>query len=260
MAKPKQLDFSDDNSPSTRKSPRKRASNPSPASETTKKKKKKKKTKKSAPPVSNRIWNEEDELTVLKGLVDYLDKEGVQPNSDWDAFYHFLGDSIAEKFSKQQLLSKIRKLKKKFLLHMEKTSQGDDMLCDSEAIRLSRMIWGQNGSESANNQSKSFNQDEALKDNDQVANAEANENVAALGDKNTDVDESGTLRDAFESIMSRWLSDHQKKVQLENLMNLEAGKRKELSDEWKELCAEEARLNIKKFKYSAKFAEAAAKR
>lgn len=59
------------------------------------------------------------------------------------------------KVSKDQLSSKIRKLKNKFLLHMEKINQGNDphftRSSDSEAFGFSMMIWGKTDAAFANN-------------------------------------------------------------------------------------------------------------
>ncbi|CAH2052062.1 unnamed protein product [Thlaspi arvense] len=218
---------------------------------------KNKKTKKLASPVSNRIWNKEDELAVLKGLVDYRAKTGLEPNSDWVAFYRFVEGSTVEKFSKYQLLDKIRKLKRKFFVHMLKISQGDNSCSDSEAFRLSRIIWGQIEPEFANH---SESGGDSRMEDEQMANPEPlNENKAANDgnvDNDADADESWALRDAFEAMMSKGLSEYLRRVQLKKLMNVGPDKRKELSAEWKALCAEEAKLNVKRFRFSAKLAEA----
>ncbi|XP_010429565.1 PREDICTED: GLABROUS1 enhancer-binding protein-like 1 [Camelina sativa] len=325
MVSPKHLEFSSsggaadsDDTFSQQKSPRNPSSKRPAASdaaeeEATKKKKKKKKKKttttKLSSPLFIRIWNEEDELSVLKGLVDYRAKTGFQSKIDWDAFYRFLGGSIAEKYSKEQVLGKIRKLKKRFLVHLEKINQGSDpkftRASDSEAFGFSMMIWGQNevghddgddddddgiDKEMLKEQEEPLNEnglvkvtdnngtarleqqrgngEEMLKEHEDVANTERlNENGAAKVTENgttagkeshnNDDDELCAVRDAFETVMSQGLSDYQRKLQLEKLMNIGAGKRRKLSDEWKALCVEERKLNIKKLRFSAKLAEAA---
>lgn len=226
----------------------------------------------------------------------------------------------------------MRKLKRRFLIHLEKMNAGNDpkftRSSDSEAFGFSMMIWGQNESEFGNddsmdkemlkeheepvNENGAANgtaliaqqseggeemlkeQDEPLNENgvakitdngtaqiaqqsesgeempkehEEVADTEPlNENGAAKAKKNgttagkesyDDDDELCAVRDAFETVMSQGLSDYQKKLQLVKLMNIGTGKRRELSDEWKELCVEERRLNIKKLRFSAKLAEAA---
>ncbi|KAF2608952.1 hypothetical protein F2Q68_00044689 [Brassica cretica] len=192
---------------------------------------------------SSRIWNEEDELTVLKGLVDYQAQKGNEPKSNWADFYRFLGGSITGKFSKEQVLTKIRKLKAKFIASMQKGNTSK-----SEAFLLSKRIWGlQNVSDQSANHTKS---------GEEMANHEPSNNEVTKADFEGN-DESWAVRDAFETMVSKGLSDYQKKLQLGKLMNLGSGKRRELSDEWKELCAEEVKLNIKRFKFSAVLAEAA---
>ncbi|XP_033143097.1 GLABROUS1 enhancer-binding protein isoform X1 [Brassica rapa] len=247
------LDFPDGTSPPShiprsRKSPRKNASKPSPppppppepaTEHVTNKKKKKKKALAS----SSRIWNEEDELTVLKGLVEYQAQKGNEPKSNWGDFYRFVGGSITGKFSKEQVLTKIRKLKAKFIANMQKANTSK-----SEAFLLSKSIWGP--------QSESDQSADHTKSGEEMANHEPSNNEVTKADFEGN-EESWVVRDAFETMVSKGLSDYQKKLQLEKLMNLGSGKRRELSDEWKELCAEEVKLNIKKFKFSAMLAEAA---
>ncbi|EOA28796.1 hypothetical protein CARUB_v10025028mg [Capsella rubella] len=315
MVSPKHLEFSSsggaddsDDTFSRQKSPvsphsSKRAA--SVAEEETKQKKKhkmKKKIKKKTTtttqlgsPLFTRIWNEEDELVVLKGLVDYRAKTGFQSKIDWDAFYRFLAVSIVSKYAKDQVLSKIRKLKSRFLVHLERINQGSDpkftRASDSEAFGFSMMLWGQNEANddgmdkeqeeplnengapdnngAARVEQQRENGEEMLKENEEVANTEplnengavkVKENGTADGKESHDGDgddELYAVRDAFETVMSQGLSDYQKKLQLKKLMNIGNGKRRELSDEWKALCVEERRLNIKKLRFSAKLAEAA---
>ncbi|CAN7127217.1 unnamed protein product [Brassica rapa subsp. narinosa] len=226
------LDFPDGSSPPSHilrsrksQSPGKHASKPSPSSS------------------SSRIWNEEDELTVLKGLVDYQAQKGIEPKSNWSDFYRFLlggGGSITGKFSKEQVLSKIRKLKAKFIASMHKgnTSQ-------SEAFLLSKSIWGL------------LNESHHSTKSPEMDNHEPSNNEVTEADFEGNDESSWAVRDAFETMVSKGLSDYQKKLQLEKLMNLGSAKRKELSDEWNELCAEEVKLNIKRLKFSAMLAEAA---
>jgi hypothetical protein len=297
MATPTELGFSspggggddsDDNPPQKRTS--KRTASETATEEETKKKKKKKtkhNTKMASPP-SNRIWNEEDELSILKGLVDFRAKTGLESKIDWDAFYCYVKGSIHVKVSKCQLMSKTRKLKKKFLDQMEKIDQGNDphftRSSETEAFGYSMMIWRKIDAEYTNgvmdkaHQSESgeevFEEDEevALIDKGAAKSGKSPHEAVVVVDKITtkkngtagkesdDDDDDGlcAVRAAFETtMMSQGLSDYQKKLQLEKLMNLGTGKRRELSNEWKALCVEELKLNINKLRFSAKLAEAA---
>ncbi|KAG5396862.1 hypothetical protein IGI04_018676 [Brassica rapa subsp. trilocularis] len=126
----------------------------SPSEEVSTKKNKNKK-KKLASPVIKRIWNEDDELSILKGLVEYRVKTRHDPSFDWDGFFCFVQGSIHVRFSKEQLFSKVRKLRRKFVLHMERIDRGEDplftRLTDSQAFGYSNMIWGLNQAEVAAN-------------------------------------------------------------------------------------------------------------
>ncbi|ESQ47438.1 hypothetical protein EUTSA_v10027771mg [Eutrema salsugineum] len=401
---------------------------------TTKKKKKKQKS------MMKEIWNEDNELAVLKGLVDYRVRTMHEPGFDWDGFFDFIKGSIKAEVTKEQLLSKIRKLKRRFVVHMERITQGNDPLftrfTDSQAFGYAKMIWdsaedevdnrssirekalqNENG-ENAFKENEQVNNDEpvnkngkvppevvcmeeaeqtengegafkecdqvdkdaplnengksilevvgmenaqqtegdnAFKENEQAANGEpvningtsvpeavgmenaqqtengecsvkengqvgnaehvnengkslpeaqqvengecafkengqasndepVNENEAeksnsdgkslpeAVGvdktaehktdgnenhDNEDDADDLCSVQDAFETMMWKGLTDYQKKLQIEKLKNIRTGKRKELSSEWKALCAEELNLNIKKLRLCANLAEAA---
>uniref|UniRef100_A0A1J3CU94 Mediator-associated protein 1 n=1 Tax=Noccaea caerulescens TaxID=107243 RepID=A0A1J3CU94_NOCCA len=281
---------------SRRKSPRQRASASEAvvAGDVEEPQKKKSKTDKLASP-SNRIWNEDEEVALLKGIVDYRAERGLEPNADWDAFHRFFGDSMAAKFSKEQMRSKIRSLKGKFRTRIGKIKQGDKpIFTEDEAFRYSNMIWGKNDSEIANQRENveetveeedeqvaaanvqplnvaektDFGEEEEHIEDEQVAAVNVQpineENVGARtefddgNDNDTDAaDESCTVRDAFETLVSQGLRECQKKLQLQNLMNLDAGKRREISQEWKALSAEEVQMEIKKLRFLAKLVEAA---
>ncbi|XP_020876220.1 GLABROUS1 enhancer-binding protein-like 2 isoform X2 [Arabidopsis lyrata subsp. lyrata] len=284
MATPTELDFSSPGGAGDDNTPRKRTSKRT-ASETVTAEETKKKNK-LASPMSNRIWNEEDELSILKGLLDFRAKTGLESKIDWEAFYCFVRGSIHVQVSKDQVLNKTKKLKKKFLNHMEKINRGIDphftRSIDSEAFGFSMMIWGKNDAEYTNGatdktyQNKSdeemFKKDEevALIDNGAGKSDFDGKSpplkavvVDKITTKNGTAGKEGddvlcAVRDAFETTMvSQGLSDYQKKLQLEKLMNLGTGKKRELSNEWKALCVEELKLNIKKLRFSAKLAEAA---
>ncbi|KFK36360.1 hypothetical protein AALP_AA4G113300 [Arabis alpina] len=173
MTTPKRLDFSshgvdgDDNesdgdcpplSTSRRQSLRqaalKRPASVSPVAEEPKKKKKKKKSASS----SRKIWNEDDELIILKELADFRSEEGVV---DWDEFYKIIKGSLSVQVTKEKVLSKIRKLKRKFLANTESIKQGKDpnftRSTDFEAYKYSLTLWGENDSENGEDDQENAN-------------------------------------------------------------------------------------------------------
>ncbi|XP_010486341.1 PREDICTED: GLABROUS1 enhancer-binding protein isoform X2 [Camelina sativa] len=94
-----------------------------------------------APPDSKRLWSKDDELVILKGIVDYKTKTGLDYRSDSAAFFEFIKDGIDGIVSKDQLMNKIRKLKSKFRDSSVKNPSFTNPQ-DSEIFDLSMAIWG----------------------------------------------------------------------------------------------------------------------
>uniref|UniRef100_A0A1J3H6M3 Glabrous enhancer-binding protein-like DBD domain-containing protein n=1 Tax=Noccaea caerulescens TaxID=107243 RepID=A0A1J3H6M3_NOCCA len=223
--------------------------------------KKEKKTKKRKRK-SKLIWSEEDELTVLKGLIDHGAKNR---DFDWEKFYSFAQGSVKANVSEKQMIRKIRKLKRNYLLHKKLIEQGNDPLftrcSDSEAFGYASLLWTPNDVD---------DELQSKKGGEETMNADVNENGAEPehakecrtgGEESREEEEDDEccgVRDALETQVLKGLSDDQKKFHLEKMMkNIGNELRKELSDEWKELSAELVRLNIKKLRFTAKVAEAA---
>ncbi|KAK1393239.1 putative mediator-associated protein 1-like [Heracleum sosnowskyi] len=91
----------------------------------------------------NRIWSEDDEIVLLQGMIDYQLANDEDPYSDFEAFYEFVKDSLHVTVSIKQLIDKIRRLKKKYLVNAEK---GDDVVFlkphEDKSFELSKKIWG----------------------------------------------------------------------------------------------------------------------
>ncbi|XP_023641576.1 GLABROUS1 enhancer-binding protein-like 1 [Capsella rubella] len=103
--------------------------------------KKRKATLPSYAPDSKRLWTKADELIILKGIVDYRKETGVDYLSDSAAFFEYIKDDIDTKFSKDQLVNKIKKLKFKFRDNLVKKPSFANSQ-DSETFDLSMAIWG----------------------------------------------------------------------------------------------------------------------
>ncbi|XP_014505549.1 probable transcription factor At1g11510 [Vigna radiata var. radiata] len=73
-----------------------------------------------------RIWSEEDELSLLKGILEFILKTGQEPLYHWDvnAFPNFIKKSLHVEFSRHQLRAKIQRIKKKFETYEEKKKKG----------------------------------------------------------------------------------------------------------------------------------------
>ncbi|XWS57644.1 hypothetical protein CRYUN_Cryun09bG0191200 [Craigia yunnanensis] len=99
-----------------------------------------------------RLWTDEDEIELLQGFLDYTTSK---TNSNSSASHHhrhdtaLIYDQIKSKlqlnFNKNQLVEKLRRLKKKYRNVMNKISSGKDFSFksphDQASFEISRKIW-----------------------------------------------------------------------------------------------------------------------
>ncbi|XP_054816044.1 STOREKEEPER protein-like [Prosopis cineraria] len=96
-------------------------------------------------PGVQRLWNEDDEIAILKGMIDYHSKRGVDPCSEMSLFHEYMKNKIHADVSKAQLVNKIRSLKRKFQTNAKKGENGEDPVfskpCYHEIFELSKKVW-----------------------------------------------------------------------------------------------------------------------
>ncbi|EFH62772.1 hypothetical protein ARALYDRAFT_475156, partial [Arabidopsis lyrata subsp. lyrata] len=96
------------------------------------------------PGAFQRLWSEEDEISVLQGMIDFKADTGKSPYEDSNAFYEFLKKSISFEVSKNQFMDKIRSLRKKYI-GKEGKEPSFVKAHDKKAFELSKFIWGPKG-------------------------------------------------------------------------------------------------------------------
>ncbi|XP_058755704.1 GLABROUS1 enhancer-binding protein-like [Vicia villosa] len=84
-----------------------------------------------------RVFTEEDEIAILKGLADFISKTGNDPMKDLVAFHRFVKKSIHGDATSEQLKRKVRGLKMKFKDGGSFTKEHD-----KRAFELSKKVWG----------------------------------------------------------------------------------------------------------------------
>ncbi|CAH8359744.1 unnamed protein product [Eruca vesicaria subsp. sativa] len=92
-----------------------------------------------------RLWSEEDEISVLQGMIDFKADTGKSPYEDMHSFYKLTSKSISFEPSKIQFVDKIRSLRRKY---MGKVKQGAESLTkphDIQCLKLAKYIWGSHG-------------------------------------------------------------------------------------------------------------------
>ncbi|ONI18545.1 hypothetical protein PRUPE_3G222100 [Prunus persica] len=89
-----------------------------------------------------RLWSEDDEIAILKGMIEYQVKNGPVTNSTMGAFHEFIKKKLQVDVSKLQLSDKIRRLKMKY---QKKGENGEDPVFSKphevKSFDLSKKVW-----------------------------------------------------------------------------------------------------------------------
>ncbi|MCL7038416.1 hypothetical protein MKW94_012495 [Papaver nudicaule] len=92
-----------------------------------------------------RVWTDEGEIVLLKGMADYYINKGKRPNSDSNGFYEFIKGSINNDVSKDQLASKIRHARLRYIQNEAKEKSGEVLSFSKphfeKCYELSKTIW-----------------------------------------------------------------------------------------------------------------------
>ncbi|KAL3522098.1 hypothetical protein ACH5RR_014932 [Cinchona calisaya] len=94
-----------------------------------------------------RLWSDDDEIAILKGMIDYSAKKKADPVADLNAFLEFIKKNLHIDVSRTQLQDKIRRLKKKYENNAGKATKGSKERIlskphEQKAYDLSKKIWG----------------------------------------------------------------------------------------------------------------------
>ncbi|CAJ2648814.1 unnamed protein product [Trifolium pratense] len=98
---------------------------------------------------TQRLFSEQDELTILKGLADFISKTKKDPLKDALAFHGFVKKWLSAEASSAQLKRKVRTLKKKF-----ETSDSFTKPHDKKAFEFFKKVWGNTGANEAEENGK----------------------------------------------------------------------------------------------------------
>ncbi|KAG2316523.1 hypothetical protein Bca4012_067391 [Brassica carinata] len=98
-----------------------------------------------------RLWTDEDEIELLRGFLDYVTcHRGTSSHPpDTAPFYEQIKSKLQLEFNKNQLVEKLRRLKKKYRNVMSKIGSGKEVFFksphDQATFDISRKIWNQSG-------------------------------------------------------------------------------------------------------------------
>ncbi|KAL9233246.1 hypothetical protein vseg_008268 [Gypsophila vaccaria] len=95
-----------------------------------------------------RLWTDEDEIELLRGYLEYTGARGGGGGGhhhDTTAFYDQIKNKLQLEFNKNQLVEKLRRLKKKYRNVVAKMSSGKEFVFksphDHATFEFSRRIW-----------------------------------------------------------------------------------------------------------------------
>ncbi|KAF7144335.1 hypothetical protein RHSIM_Rhsim05G0159700 [Rhododendron simsii] len=98
-----------------------------------------------------RLWTDEDEIELLQGFLDYSTQRGIgganssHHHHDTAAFYDQIKSKLQLEFNKNQLVEKLRRLKKKYRNALSKMESGKEFVFksphDQAAFDISKKIW-----------------------------------------------------------------------------------------------------------------------
>ncbi|XP_055803213.1 probable transcription factor At3g04930 [Solanum dulcamara] len=101
-----------------------------------------------------RLWMDDDEIELLQGFLEYTTQRGGINSSshhhhDTGAFYDQIKNKLQLDFNKNQLVEKLRRLKKKYRTVMSKMGSGKEFVFksphDQATFEISRKIWSNAG-------------------------------------------------------------------------------------------------------------------
>ncbi|XP_050241345.1 probable transcription factor At1g11510 [Quercus robur] len=93
-----------------------------------------------------RLWSDDNEIELLKGMLDYRAIHDSDPAADAAAFYEFVKKSLHVEVTKAQLVDKMKRLRKKYRNNAGRGKKGKDPTFskphERKTYQLSKKIWG----------------------------------------------------------------------------------------------------------------------
>ncbi|KAL6989096.1 hypothetical protein U1Q18_014847 [Sarracenia purpurea var. burkii] len=202
-----------------------------------------------------RLWSEDDEIAILKGMIEYTAKKGADPVADMNAFHDFIKKSLHVDVSKTQLSDKVRRLKKKYENNASKGKEGEDRTFtkphEQKAYELSKKVWG-GESNSAGIDSTKINgkarKNEKNKGSVVLPKIEglASPDSKAKEGAKIDVEASGWVSRSIRFNRTIGESCLEDEIIKDGLELITGSKKLELEEKWKKLRVEEVELYYKR--------------
>ncbi|XP_044462359.1 probable transcription factor At1g11510 [Mangifera indica] len=207
-----------------------------------------------------RLWSEEDEIAVLKGMIDFTTKKGVDPNQDMNAFHDFIKKSLHVDVTRSQVMDKIRRLKKKYENNLGREKKGEDRtfskLHERQAYELSKKLWGSEDTsgvlESAAKSNGKARKNQTQRGNSKslpILKAELNDGGKEGEKMEIDNDKEGNLSNAKVKLLfneSVGMAGLEEFVINQGLDMIGGAKKEELEERWKQLQIAQLQLFVER--------------
>lgn len=195
----------------------------------------------------NRLWSNEDAIAVLNGMIEFKTIKGFFPNADMERFHSFIKGKLNVDISKDQLRSKIIRMKKRFLNALKKGDNGSDPVFSKPhevmAFEISKKIWGGavDGGRNKNVKKEIQKIEKDVVDDRKTVEKEDVGEGGGFWSKYPYLNASfDNMKGRIPSLMVPGATLLEEKLSL--IGNVKA---KELDDKWKQLKVEETELNYK---------------
>ncbi|KAI3740833.1 hypothetical protein L2E82_31307 [Cichorium intybus] len=100
-------------------------------------------------PLFQRLWSEDDEIVLIKGMINYVETKGKDPIADVNDFHEFVKSSLNVDVNNGQMTAKVKRLKAKFMNNVGKIEQNGKVRSlsnphEKKMYELSEKLWGRN--------------------------------------------------------------------------------------------------------------------
>ncbi|KAL8228662.1 hypothetical protein R6Q57_013562 [Mikania cordata] len=206
-----------------------------------------------------RLWSEDNEFELIQGMIDYVEEKGKDPLADVNDFHEFVKKSLHVDVNDRQVLTKARRLKKKFENNAARVESKGKVRSfsnphEKKIYELSKNLWGKDGNKNAviNACSKKVK----VKVN---VTSKTNKSSKSVGSSNGNVGIEENANEVEPKVVQPLLSSHgldhlglmglpmtDEVIMNKGLELLSGPKKVEMEEKWKNLKVLELELFLKK--------------
>ena len=151
-----------------------------------------------------RLWSDENEIELLKGMLDYTASRGADPAADAAAFFEFVKKSLHVEVTKAQLVDKMKRLRKKYNNNAGRGKKGKDPTFskphEQKTYELSKKIWGSVEAATETEKAKDINNGKAKAKDNKNGKAKAKDNNNSNNNSNKNQKGNSLIRSLKEEL------------------------------------------------------------